>query len=185
MPEHIRLDLDGGIVVAFADDPALGRIAYVTHVESGAQFVLDVEGKVTERYDSPGNYGRLLDSALADSDSMARILSGLQYPGPLPRNPIAEWINLIQFKGVQYSLKEGRQFEGSQLGPLEYRVAFSLDANLLPNGYQIQDGDAAFLKPGTAIHSVNGYDPSKWLAAIVNGEVFLFESLGQAKPLEH
>ena len=81
-------------------------------------------------------------------------------------------------------LKEVRQLEGSQLGPLVYRVAFSLDANLLPNDYQIQDGDAAFLKPGTAIHSVNGYDPSKWLAAIVDGEVLLFESLGQGKPLE-
>ena len=185
VPEHIRLDLDGGIVVAFADDPALGRIAYVTHVESGAQLVLDAEGNVTERYDSLGNYGRLLDLALADSDSMARIQRGLRYPGTLPRNPIVDWLNLIQFSGVQYSLKEVRQLEGSQLGPLVYRVAFSLDANLLPNAYQIQDGDAAFLKPGTAIHSVNGYDPSKWLAAIVDGEVLLFESIGQGKPLEH
>ena len=171
-------------MVAFADDPALGRIAYVTHVESGAQLVLDAEGNVTERYDSLGNYGRLLDLALADSDSMARILRGLRYPGTLPRNPIADWLNLIQFSGVQYSLKEVRQLEGSQLGPLVYRVAFSLDANLLPNDYQIQDGDAAFLRPGTAIHSVNGYDPSKWLAAIVDGEVLLFEGIGQVKPLE-
>ena len=184
VPEHIRLDLDDGIVVAFADDPALGRIAYVTHVASGSQLVLDAETNVTERYDSPSNYGRLLDLALADSDSMAQVLGGLRYPGPLPRNPIADWINLIQFSGVQYGLNGGRQLDGSQLGPLVYRVAFSLDANLLPNDYQIQDGDAAFLKLGTAIHIVIGYDPSKWLAAIVDGEVMLFESLGQTKPLE-
>ena len=180
-PDHVRLDIDDGIVVAFADDPALGRVAYVTHVASGAQVVLDTDGNVTARYDSLGNDGWLLDVALADGDDMARILSGLRYSSTLRRNAIADWLNLIQFYGVQYGLIEERQLDQTQLGPVVYRVAFSLDANLLPIDYQIQDGDAAFLEPGTAIHSVNGYDPSKRLAAIVDGEVLLFERSGPAK----
>ncbi len=53
-PGPVKINFDGGIVVAFADDPNRGRIAYVTHVSSGAQTVLDAEGEVIERHDSPG-----------------------------------------------------------------------------------------------------------------------------------
>ena len=63
----------------------------------------------------------------------------------------------------------------SMLGPVLYRVAFSLDANLLPSGYQAQNGDAALLVLGTPIYSIDGYSPFDKLAAIVEGEVWLFE----------
>ena len=182
-PEHVRLNLAYGIVVAFADDPSLGRVAYVTHVPSGAQAVLDRGGAIIDRDDSSGEDGEVLDVVLADGRSMVRIEKGLRYEGTLPSNPIADWIDLIRFDGVTYyrraregsgTSNEVERLNQSQLGPLLYRVAFSLDSNLLPSGYQIQDGDAAYLKPGTAIHSVNGYDSSLRLAAIVSGEALLY-----------
>ena len=182
-PEHVRLNLAYGIVVAFADDPSLGRVAYVTHVPSGAQAVLDRGGAIIDRDDSSGEDGEVLDVVLADGKSMVRIEKGLRYEGTLPSNPIADWIDLIRFDGVTYyrraregsgTSNEVERLNQSQLGPLLYRVAFSLDSNLLPSGYQIQDGDAAYLKPGTAIHSVNGYDSSLRLAAIVSGEALLY-----------
>ena len=184
VPEHVRLDLNEGIVVAFADHPTLGRIAYVTHVRSGAQAVLDADSTVIERHVGSGGGEALLDEALDDAVAMGRIRQGLQKEGLVPRNPIGDWINLVRFDGQSYYKNSERgdrtsteviQLDPSQLGPVLYRVAFSLDANLLPISYQIRDGDAAYLEPGTTIHSVAGYAPSVRLAAIVNGEVWLFE----------
>ena len=60
LPEYVRLDLEDGIVVAFADDPSLGRIAYVTHVPSGAQAVLDAKGNMIGREDSRARIARRL-----------------------------------------------------------------------------------------------------------------------------
>ena len=160
LPEYVRLDLEDGIVVAFADDPSLGRIAYVTHVPSGAQAVLDAKGNMIGREDSPGKDSTALDFALASGDVVARIKTGLRYDGPLPRDPIGDWIDIIRFDGVVYSSESNHDFNESHLGLVLYRVAFSLDANVLPIGYQIRDGDATYLGPGTAIYSLDGYDPS-------------------------
>ena len=191
-PDYVRLDLDDGIVVAFADDSSLGRIAYVTHVPSGAQAVLDAEGTVTKRHGSPGGDGGLLDVVLGDVDAMARIRESLRYEGSLLRNPIADladWLDVIRFSGIEYhrashphrGASDGeQQLDQSHLGTVLYRIAFSLDANLLPVGYRPQDGDAAYLGPGTAIHRVNGYDPSQRLAAVVDGEVLLYDRSGPA-----
>ena len=169
-PEHIRLDLDDGVVVAFADDPDRGRIAYITHVPSGAQVVLDGEGKVLEQHDSPVVDGDVLGATLKDGDSMKKIRRGLSHEGVLIRDPITNWIDAIRFGGASYypasehadgvSVGEG-ELDESDLGPVVYRVAFCLSCNIgLPMGYQARDGDAALLQPGTAIHSVKGHDPS-------------------------
>ena len=44
-------------------------------------------------------------------------------------------------------------------------------------------GDATLLDPGTAVYSVNGYDPSLRLAAIVNGEVLLYGKFEPTPPI--
>ena len=185
VPEHIRLDLDNGVVVAFADDPNRGRIAYVTHVRSGAQAVLDREGKVLERHDSPVVDGDLLDATLKDGDSMKRIRRGLGHEGALIRDPITTWVDVFHFGGASYgraskrgdSVSNGeRELDQSDLGLVVYRVAFCLSCNIeLPMGYRAQDGDASLLQPGTAIHSIKGHDPSLKLASVVNGKILLYE----------
>ena len=108
-PDHVRLDLDDGIVVAFADDSSLGRIAYVTHVPSGAQAVLDAEGTVIERHGSPGWDSGLLDVVLGDVDAMVRIREGLRYEGSLLRNPIADWLDVIRFSPNPPKDRDGRR----------------------------------------------------------------------------
>ena len=192
-PDHVRLDLDDGVVVAFAADPSLGRIAYVTHVPSGAQVVLDREGKVIERHDPPGVDSDLLDATLEDSDAMTKIRRGLQYEGVLVRDPIRNWINAIHFEGASYypasegadgAATEEVELDRSELGPVIYWVAFCLSCNIdLPMGYQVQDGDATLLDPGTAVYSVNGYDPSERVAVIVDGEVLLYDKFEPTPPI--
>ena len=178
-PEYVRLDLDPKVVVAFVDDDDLGRIVYVTHVPSGAQVVLDAESNVLEKHFGSTAGDRALNMALRDADVMERIRRGLQYDGDIPGNAIMDWVNFIHFGGHEYLSNamrgEGDEVDESRLGEVLYRVAFHVDANLVPGDYRPRDGDAAFLPPGTAIRSVDGYSPSEVLAAVVEGEVWLFK----------
>ena len=182
-PEYVRLDLDPKVVVAFVDDDDLGRIVYVTHVPSGTQVVLDAESNVLEKHSGSSAGDRALEIALKDVHVMERIQRGLLSEEILPGNGFMDWINFIRFGGISYSSKArrggGDQVEESQLGEVLYRVAFHVDANLVPGSYRPRDGDAAFLPPGTPIHSVDGYPPSERLAAVVDGEVWLF---GRSSP---
>ena len=183
-PDHVRLDLDPKVVVAFVDDDDLGRIAYVTHVPSGAQVVLDAESNVLEKHSGSSAGDRALEIALKDVHVMERIQRGLLSEEILPGNGFMDWINFIRFGGISYSSKArrggGDQVEKSRLGEVLYRVAFHVDANLVPGSYRPRDGDAAFLPLGTPIHSVDGYPPSERLAAVVDGEVWLFRRSGPA-----
>ena len=64
---------------------------------------------------------------------------------------------------------------GADLGVERYRIAFRLQ-DFAGSGYRSQDGDAAYLAPGTPIFELKGYDPKFRLAAVVDGEVKLFEA---------
>ncbi len=174
-PPHVRLDLEDGIVVAFAGDLNVDRRAYVTHVPTGAQAVLDADGNVSERLDLPGMRSVQLDALLAHPDKMARIKAGLDFPGSWPENSIADWLDFIYFNDAFYYGRTGPPIDESQLDSLLYRVAFTLDHNLLPIGYVIKNGDAAFLAPGTAIYSIVAEDHSRRLAALSSGEVLLYQ----------
>ena len=180
----VRLDFDNQIVVAFVDDQALGRIAYITHVPTGAQAVLNRKGTVIERHGGTDKGDTVLEATLSDAEVASRIRSGLLSEEDLPGNGFMDWINFIRFGGSSYSSKAkrggGDQVEASRLGSVLYRVAFHVDANLVPGSYRTRDGDAAFLEPGTPIHSVDGYSPSEALAAVVDGEVWLFRRSGPA-----
>ncbi len=124
----------------------------------------------------------MFDVVLGDTDAMGRIQGGLrEYEGRLSENRVDDWIPFIRFNGVYYYAtwkQDGKtltaqQLDQSQLETVLYRVAFRLDANRRPADFQIQDGDAAGLEPGTAIYSVVGYDPSVRLGAVVNDDVIL------------
>ena len=178
-PEYSRLDFDNDIVVAFVDDQTRGRIAFVTHVPTGAQAVLNKEVEVIERYGGTGEGDGFLDATLAHVGVLSKIQESFLYEDDLPGNGFMDWVNAINFNGNSYTSKGkrggGNQVEPSYLGPVLYRVAFHLDANLVPGNYRVRDGDAALLPPGTPIHSVVGYSPSERLAAVVDDQIWLFK----------
>ena len=138
-PEYVRLDFDNQIVVAFVDDQGLGRVAYVTHVPTGAQAVLNNKGKVVERHSGTGNGDAILEVTLSDADAMSQIQGGFLYEEDLPGNGFMDWVNFIRFGGSEYLSKGkrggGDQVEKSRLGEVLYRVAFHVDANLVPGDY--------------------------------------------------
>ncbi|MBI4336651.1 MAG: hypothetical protein HY683_02325 [Chloroflexi bacterium] len=185
-PERVRLDLGDGIVVAFvegllADLP--GKVVYVTHVPSGTQVVLDREGRIVERHDGRGDGPARMDAVLADEAAMGRIMAGLRSAEDArPRQSAIDWVPFIKFGGVTYvqnwrfGTAEGeRQPMEDDLGTELYRVAFRLDGNVGVT-YRSEDGDAAYLNPGTRVYAVKGYDPQFRLAAVADRRVRVFEA---------
>ena len=184
--ESFRLDLGGGVVVAFVEglSPKFsGKVAYVTHVPTESQLVLDPEGEIIDRHDGRDDGPDLLDAVLADQATVDRIVEGLQDDDDLrPRETIADWLHSIQFGGITYLAKgslggpiitEGeRALTIEDLGSEIYRVAFRIE------GYSgsHQDGDATYLNPGTPIYAVKGYSPEFRLAALEDGTPRLFEA---------
>ena len=185
--ESFRLDLGGGVVVAFVEglSPKFsGKVAYVTHVPTGFQLVLDPEGEIIDRHDGRDDGPDRLDAVLADQATVDRIVEGLQGDDDLrPRETAADWVHSIQFGGITYLAKgslggpiitEGeRALTIEDLGSEIYRVAFRIEGY---SGYSHQDGDATYLNPGTPIYAVKGYSPEFRLAALEDGTPRLFEA---------
>ena len=76
-----RLDLSSGMVVAFVEGltPGMsGKVAYLTHVPSGSQAVLDIDGNLMYRYNGRADGPGRLDTLLVDQAAMARITEGLR-----------------------------------------------------------------------------------------------------------
>ena len=171
VPERVRLDLADDVVVVFVEglpaDPP-GKVAYVTHVPSGSQAVLDRRGKVIARHDGRGGGPAKLEGVLGDEAIMERILAVLQSStNARPRPFTITWVNFVRFGGVTYVAKGGltaaatldgeRVLTVEELGPEVYRVAFKLEGYIGSIRYRSQDGDAGYLRPGTPVYLVDGY----------------------------
>ena len=101
-----RLELGSGVVVALVEGltPEMSeKVAYVTHVPSGSQAILDREGKVVGRHDGRADGPSRLDAVLEDGVAMARIAAVLtNRKGARPRDHTIFWVPLMQFGGIQY-----------------------------------------------------------------------------------
>lgn len=92
-----------------------------------------------------------------------------------------DWVNFIKFGGITYVgdlLNQGRALKESDLGPEFAKVKFKLSGNASDPGYHAQDGDAAYLNPGTPVYTVKGYKPTFRLAArdSASNRLVLFEA---------
>ena len=186
--ERYRLDLGAGVVVAFVEGlspESPDKVAYVTHVPSGSQAVLDRAGRITDRHDGQGDGPGHLDAVLADAAAMERIMEVLQSGESLrPQQTAADWVHSIRFGGVTYlaywmlagsrAAEEERALTVEDLGPELYRVAFRRVG--VGASYRYQDGDATYLDPGTPVYGVKGYAPEFRLGTLVGDSVTLFEA---------
>ena len=185
-PNH-RLNLGDGVVVAFVEglSPDLqGKVAYVTHVSSGSQAVLDKGGRIIERHDGRGDGPSRLEAALSDAAAMGRITEGLQSnEDARPAESVALWPHSFRFGGITYVAKGGvagpvyvegeRALTREDLGLELYRVAFRREG--YTGGDYYQDGDAVYLNPGTRVYTVKGYAPEFRLGVMADDGARLFE----------
>ena len=188
--ETYRLDLGPGLVVAFVEGltPEMPeKVAYVTHVPSGAQAILNREGQVIHRHEGRADGPGRLDGLLGDRTAMDRVMEGLNNGKEVrPREHTISWIPMMQFAGIHFlslgwnvagqGTREGARHPGMEdLGPELHRVAFRGDG-YVGAFYRYQDGDATYLNPGTPVFAVKGYSPKFRLATLEEGRVFLYEA---------
>ena len=184
--EAYRLDLGPGIVVAFVEGltPEMPeKVAYVTHVPSGTQAILDREGQFIHRHEGRTDGPGRLDALLDDRIEMARIMEGLTNGQDVrPEEHAISWVPMMQFSGIHFvrlgwsaAGQGGHDLGVEALGPELYRVAFRGDGNASAF-YRYQDGDATCLNPGTPVYSVKGYAPKFRLGTLEEGRVILYEA---------
>ena len=187
--ENYRLDLGSDVVVAFVEGltPEMSeKVAYVTHVSSGSEAILNRNGMVLERHDGRGNGSSRLDAVLGDEGQMARITAVLTNgEDASPKPHTIGWVPVVKFSGIQYMRRwdlvgritrpDHADLAENHLGPELYRIAFRLDGYAGPF-YHSQDGDAAYLNPGTQVYAVRGYAPEFRLATIEGGKPTLYEA---------
>lgn len=104
--------------------------------------------------------------------------SSLQDLNPRPAAMI-NWVDLIKLNDITYFAERsstGRPLEKADLGPEFARVQFKLADNIKDPGYQLKNGDAAFLDRDTPIYTVQGYAPQFRLAATRDGQIVLYEA---------
>lgn len=188
--ERDRLDFVGsGHVVAFGNGPSgehPGKMAYITHVSSGSQAVVDRDGRIIALHNGRGNGPDRLEAVLGDKAAMARILRVMQNEWDPRANRLVRWPEfsvsiywapLFQFGGIKY-VQNWHTDEGvltrEDLKEF-YRVAFKVDDHAGP-GYRIQNGDATLLRPGMPVYAVKGYVPAFRLATVEDGRVSLYEA---------
>ncbi|HEX6938319.1 MAG TPA: hypothetical protein VF158_02830 [Longimicrobiales bacterium] len=89
------------------------------------------------------------------------------------------WADFMQVDGIIYigiDLTDGRALRDEDLGEPYDTIAFRLYENVNDPEYEVNDGDAAFLEPGTPIHRVVGYAPEFRLAAKTASGIYLYEA---------
>ena len=184
-----RLDLGSGVVVAFVEGltPEMSeKVAYVTHVPSGSQAILDGNCEMVRRHDGRSDGPDRLDAILNDGHAMARILEGLTNgEDARPKGHAISWVPMVKFDGIRYVRRwdlvgkmtraDPSDLTTEHLGPELYRIAFRGDG-YAGSGYRYQDGDATFLNPGTPVYAVEGYSSKFRLATLEQGRPTLYEA---------
>lgn len=82
------------------------------------------------------------------------------------RHTIIDWVDFVQLDGITYEGMHEVVLSDPDLVTAEVagKVKFYVDEHVTNPNYKTKDGDAAFLKEGTALYVVQGLDPEEYLA---------------------
>ena len=89
-----------------------------------------------------------------------------------------DWISFVHTGGVDYATpveRGGRALAPADIEPRVATICFQVADHVEVPTYQVKDGDAAFLTPGTPLYAVRGYRPTFRLAAWQANQLTLFE----------
>ena len=100
-------------------------------------------------------------------------------PGSGPGAAVIDWIDFVKLDGITYVADltaRGETVAAAAVGPLYGRVVCKVADNVTEPGYELQDGDAAFLPPGTKVYAIDGYEVGFRLAARRDGQWLVYEA---------
>jgi len=151
---------------------------------SDGSYVLSLPGPgcfvVTVGFVDEGRHGRFTGLAESDVDACGIVPSSSECPTDQDRsdttgNAVVDWIDLVRLGGRSYEHSRTSRLEPSALGNLVGWVCLTL-ADVVSNpSYRLVDGDAAFLPIGTELRTFEGADPDLRVAALVGGQVKVYE----------
>ena len=89
-----------------------------------------------------------------------------------------DYTDFVKLGGVTYQAEwtsPVHPIQDAELGPVYGKVKVKLEGSQDPK-HQLQDGDSAFLAPGTQVYRVTGYQSTFRLAARHDGRLTLYEA---------
>ena len=95
---------------------------------------------------------------------------------------VVDYIDFVKANGITFvggyttDDRLGRALTDADLGAEQFRVKQSLASANKGPGYQLSDGDAAFVGVGEPVYAVTGYAPTFRLAARRDGRLVLYEA---------
>jgi hypothetical protein len=84
-------------------------------------------------------------------------------------------VDFVKLNGITY-LSDLRNDEIDTDGLSFYSEVRNRLRENIPFGYQLKDGDAAFLDAGTPVYTISGYAPTFRLAAMREGKWYIYEA---------
>lgn len=91
---------------------------------------------------------------------------------------IVEWVDFIQLDGRQYVAAVGGRSHppvpAAQLGPAVGVTACKIAGSSAGPDYQLRDGDAAFLPPGTVVRTIRGVPTTRAVTASRDGRYLYY-----------
>jgi hypothetical protein len=96
-----------------------------------------------------------------------------------PGAAACDYLDFIRLGGVTYEVADhgvGRAIDQRDLGPMFARITGNPPTSGDCRSYRPENGDAAFLAPGSSVYRVKGYRPSFRLAASHHGRLRLYEA---------
>lgn len=88
------------------------------------------------------------------------------------------WPDFVKLNGITYlgvARAAGRDLTDADLGEQIGAVTFKVQGYVTDPAYEVEDGDAGLLEPGTPLHEVKGYDATFRIAAKAGNEIYLYE----------
>ena len=104
-------------------------------------------------------------------------IAGLTACQSVPGTVHIDYIDFVRVAGISYSAawtSPGRPLQEGDLGAVYAKVKVKLEGSQDVH-HQLQDGDSAFLDPGTPLLQIKGYRPTFRLAAHARGRITLYE----------
>jgi hypothetical protein len=96
-----------------------------------------------------------------------------------PGTAACDYLDFIRLGGITYEVADhgvGRAIDQRDLGPVFARITGNPPTSGDCRSYRPENGDAAFLAPGSSVYRVKGYRPSFRLAASHHGHLRLYEA---------
>lgn len=102
--------------------------------------------------------------------------------GIFGNNVLIDWADVLNINGIHFVAAHEQVITDDRIIDKEIgKIKFNISEGGVGADYKSKDGDATFLKIGTKVYSLKGYEKSEYVAAQNNGRWVLYRAMTQDK----